>query len=126
MALNNEILVIYDGECPFCSWTARFIENHQGKKPIRLLSRFHPEAQKYHALETESLILMYGKTRYEKSSAVLRIARLLGFPWNVFYIFLVIPVRWRDFIYDWIASNRMKWFKSKNSCEIIPNSSATT
>lgn len=111
-------LVIFDGDCPVCNRSVRFIKKHQGKKPIKFISRYHQDALIYHALETESLLLVSGTHRYDKSTAALRIAGLLRFPWNGFIVFLIVPLKWRDAVYEWIARNRMKFSKAVHICKI--------
>ncbi|NJO88642.1 MAG: DUF393 domain-containing protein [Chloroflexia bacterium] len=37
-------------------------------------------------------------------------------PFSWFYIFKLIPRRFRDFIYDLVARNRFKWFGKCNTC----------
>ena len=48
----------------------------------------------------------------------LQIAWHLGGFWRIFFIFKLIPKWIRDRIYDWIASNRYRWFGKKESCMI--------
>ena len=66
-----------------------------------------------------TLILAESGTKiYKRSSAALRIARRLRFPWHLFYAFIIIPPFIRDFIYDIIARNRYKWFGKRDACRI--------
>ncbi|MCI0474398.1 MAG: DCC1-like thiol-disulfide oxidoreductase family protein, partial [Ignavibacteria bacterium] len=55
---------------------------------------------------------------YMKSSAALRIASRLKFPWNLFIIFLIIPAFIRNPVYDLIARNRYNWFGKRDACRI--------
>ncbi|OAH60694.1 hypothetical protein AWH49_02790 [Domibacillus aminovorans] len=34
----------------------------------------------------------------------------------LFYGFIIIPSRIRHIVYNWIAKNRYKWFRKKESC----------
>ena len=53
---------------------------------------------------------------HTRSTAALRIARKLRFPWPVFYALIVVP-RWlRDAGYDWIARHRYHWFGKREAC----------
>ena len=58
----------------------------------------------------ETVVLMLKGKRYERSSAVLRIALHLRFPWPLLGIFFLVPARIRDSLYDLVARNRKKWF----------------
>jgi predicted DCC family thiol-disulfide oxidoreductase YuxK len=55
---------------------------------------------------------------YIKSTAVLKIAQIIGFPYNLFTIFMIIPAPIRNIIYDLFAKNRYKWFGKKESCMV--------
>ena len=59
-----------------------------------------------------------GKDIYYKSTAALKVASQLGFPINVFAIFLIVPNFIRNWVYDYIAKNRYKWYGKKESCMI--------
>jgi len=59
-----------------------------------------------------------GGTIYTRSSAALRIARRLRFPWYLSYAFIVIPPFIRDYIYNIIARNRYRWFGKRDACRI--------
>ena len=56
---------------------------------------------------------------YRYSSAILRIARLMGFPHNLLYILILIPPFIRNYLYKIVARNRYKWFGKSDSC-IMP------
>jgi len=53
-----------------------------------------------------------------KSSAALQIAVELGFPQNLMCIFFIVPPFIRNWVYDFIARNRYKWYGKKDSCMI--------
>jgi predicted DCC family thiol-disulfide oxidoreductase YuxK len=55
---------------------------------------------------------------YRRSTAVLRIARGLGFPWNLATVFLIVPRPIRDAVYRWVARNRYRWFGKKDTCRL--------
>ena len=38
--------------------------------------------------------------------------------WFLTYFLWIFPEKFRDFIYDYIAKNRYKWFGKKESCMI--------
>lgn len=57
---------------------------------------------------------------YTRSTAALRVARQLSWPFPLLYAFVVIPVFIRDGIYNYIAKNRFRWFGKKASCW-LPN-----
>jgi predicted DCC family thiol-disulfide oxidoreductase YuxK len=34
------------------------------------------------------------------------------------YVFKIVPAFLRDLVYDWVASNRYRWFGKKEACMI--------
>ena len=71
---------------------------------------------KYNILENDSIILIEGEKVYDKSTATLRIAKNLSQFWNYTYFFIYLPKLIRDYIYDFIAKNRYKWFGKQEKC----------
>ncbi len=69
--------------------------------------------------KTDSIILFIPDNQYYiKSSAVLKILDSFGEIWKLSQVFWFIPKPIRDYIYDFIAKNRYKWFGKNESCEI--------
>lgn len=66
----------------------------------------------------DSIILIDNSTIYTKSTALIKIAKKLKFPFFLLQIFIVIPKFIRDYIYDLIAKNRYRWFGKKDHCAI--------
>ena len=61
------------------------------------------------------LLWMDGKL-YDRSTAALRIALKLRFPWPLLGVFLVVPRFLRDPIYDVVARYRVRWFGRRHTC----------
>ncbi|HNQ82540.1 MAG TPA: DCC1-like thiol-disulfide oxidoreductase family protein [Bacteroidales bacterium] len=112
--------VFYDGSCHLCARSVRFILKYDRKKRFRFASLQSVTAKTLEIinLKDDSVILYEEGKILMKSQAAIRIAILLGFPWSVAGIFAVIPVSWRDTIYDLIARNRHRWPGSSQYCEI--------
>jgi len=45
-----------------------------------------------------------------ESDAILQIAQHLSFPYKLLVAGIIVPKKWRDTMYRWIAKNRYKWF----------------
>jgi predicted DCC family thiol-disulfide oxidoreductase YuxK len=116
--LNSKKTIIYDGYCTMCNSSVSFIQRADKKQKFEFLSRYSDEAKKYKATEIDSIILVDGDLIYYKSQAVLKIASELGYPYKLAFIFKVFPRNWLNVIYDFVARNRHKWFKSKNTCKL--------
>ncbi|MBW4790688.1 DUF393 domain-containing protein, partial [Alcaligenes faecalis subsp. faecalis] len=58
----------------------------------------------------DGIVFLEGSNIYYKSKAVFLIAQLLGFPFSIMSVFRYLPAVITDFIYDFISTNRYKWF----------------
>jgi len=117
-------VVLFDGVCSFCNSSVNFIIDHDPSA----LFRFAPlqsETGKGFLLQSglmdkkiDSIVLIENGKAFTRSTAALRIARKLSFPFNLLALFQMIPPLVRDGVYDWIARNRYRWFGREKSCRI--------
>lgn len=86
----------------------------QGQTGQDIISRYNIDTAK-----TDS-ILLYSEDKglKVKSTAALYIAKDLGFPSALLTIFLIVPAFIRNWVYDFIAKNRYKWYGKKEACMI--------
>lgn len=68
--------------------------------------------------QTDSIILIDVDKHYIKSSAALTIAKSLKGVYPLLYAFIIVPAFIRNWVYDYIAKNRYKWYGKKESCMI--------
>jgi predicted DCC family thiol-disulfide oxidoreductase YuxK len=117
-----ENLILFDGVCNFCDSSVNFIIKKDIKRMFRYCALEKPTGQllvKKHRLENiDSIILIKDDKAYSKSTAILKIAKVLGGPIGLLYVFIIIPTPIRDFIYEFIAKHRYKWFGKKDQCMI--------
>ena len=66
----------------------------------------------------DSVLLVEDGRIYTQSTAALRVARGLGFPWNLSYGFVIVPKPLRDAVYAWVARNRYAWFGKRDVCMV--------
>jgi predicted DCC family thiol-disulfide oxidoreductase YuxK len=117
-------IVIFDGYCNFCSRSVLFIIRRDPKRYFTFAAAQTPEGQKiigrYHLgdLAEHSIVLIEHGNVYRKSTAALRIARQLANGWRLFYVCMIVPQRFRDFIYDLIARSRYRLFGMRDQCFI--------
>ena len=64
----------------------------------------------------DSIILLDNNRIYSKSSAVLRILKRLRLPYNLLWVFIIVPPFVRNFVYDVVARNRYNWFGKRETC----------
>jgi len=121
---NEKGIVLFDGVCHLCDGAVRFIL----KKERNAELKFAPlqsdpgksllEQYGYPSDYLGGLILIEDNRAHDRSSACLRIAGKLNFPWNLLFPLLIIPKPLRDFIYGMIAAVRYRWFGKKESCSL--------
>ena len=117
-------IVLFDGACRLCDASVNWIIAHDRAKKFRFASA-QSEAgnrllERFCLPTLDSLILVEDGKIFTRSSAALRIARMLGLPWSVFYLFIFVPTFLRDALYDTIASHRYRWFGKMQTCAIAP------
>jgi predicted DCC family thiol-disulfide oxidoreductase YuxK len=121
-----DYLVLFDGHCHLCDGSVKVILKHDHSK-VFMFASLQSETgkkiiEKYH-IDTslgESIILIKKGKSYTKSSAALWIANELKFPVNLISGLIIFPPIVRDFVYDFIAKNRYKWFGKSDTC-LLPD-----
>lgn len=112
--------MLYDGDCGFCNRSVAFVLKHEKNKEIyfaSLQSDFTQQLFLKHNWKQPDLSTVYfieNEMKFEKSSAIIRIAKNLKSPQSWGAIIRVFPRKIRDFWYDLIAKNRNKI--TKNYC----------
>ncbi|HKY64374.1 MAG TPA: DCC1-like thiol-disulfide oxidoreductase family protein [bacterium] len=116
-------IVFFDGVCNLCNAAVRFIIDRDPRAYFRFASLQSEAAAKMIPAECraragDSIVLLENEECFATSTAALRIARRLRFPWWLLYAGILIPRFLRDPIYSWIARNRYRWFGKKDSCTL--------
>ena len=119
-------VILYDGVCGLCDRFVRFIITRDSSAKLKLAPLQSESAiallQKFHLPVTalSTVVLIEGEKSYIKSAAVLRSLRYLDGAWKFFTILRIIPAPISDFMYDFVARNRYRWFGKFDAC-IIPS-----
>jgi predicted DCC family thiol-disulfide oxidoreductase YuxK len=117
-------IVFFDGVCNLCNGSVQFIIARDPSNYFRFASLQSAAAERllaehgYDAGSLSSVILLENGRMYERSTAALRIARRLAGGWWMLSVFTIVPRGVRDAIYEWIASNRYRWFGRRDECMI--------
>ena len=117
-------VVLFDGVCNLCNGSVIFIIKRDAQSKLKFASLQSDygatQLKKYNlpASSLNSVLLVKEDRLFQKSNAALEIAAMLDGIWPSLYIFKLIPRVMRDFIYEWIAKNRYKWFGKKAACMI--------
>ncbi len=124
--LKNKTILLFDGYCNLCHSSVQFVLKHEKKQELyftSLQSKIGLEILKYYNIDTnsiDSLVLIEKNKAYIKSTAALKLAKHLKGLYKLGYIFIIVPAFIRNWVYDYIAKNRYKWYGKKNSC-IVPD-----
>ncbi|QES90355.1 thiol-disulfide oxidoreductase DCC family protein [Rhizosphaericola mali] len=116
-------IVFFDGVCNLCSGAVQFLLKRDKKEFFKyssLQSEFARKNLPENLTNMQSIVYQENGQLYTQSTAVLKIMKHLNGIWPILYILILIPKFIRDFIYDYIAKNRYKWFGKKATC-MIPN-----
>ena len=119
-------VVLFDGTCAFCEGAVRFIARRDPSGRFRFGASQSPQAAALLAPfgltreRARSLILIEEGEGYLRSTASLRIARRLTWPWRLLGAFLLVPAPIRDAVYTVVAAARHRLAGSSNACEVPP------
>jgi predicted DCC family thiol-disulfide oxidoreductase YuxK len=119
-------VVLFDGTCAFCERAVIFIATHDPGDYFRFGASQSPQATALltaHGVSREmarSIVLIEDGQVYLRSTATLRIAARLRWPWSMARVFLWVPVPIRDAAYRVVAAIRHRIGGRSNACEIPP------
>lgn len=119
-------IILFDGTCAFCEGSVRFIARRDPHGYFRFGASQSPQAAALLAgfgtsrEVTRSIILIEDGQIYLRSTASLRIAKRLAFPWHLAGVLLWVPRPIRDAVYRVIAAIRIRLAGTSNACEIPP------
>jgi predicted DCC family thiol-disulfide oxidoreductase YuxK len=125
-APSDTAVVLFDGTCAFCEGAVKFIAARDPHAYFRFgasqtdAGRAVLAAHGLTREATRSLVLVEDDRVYLRSTASLRIARRLTWPWSMLGIFLVVPRPLRDIVYRGVAVVRHHLAGTSNACEIPP------
>ncbi|WP_370479661.1 thiol-disulfide oxidoreductase DCC family protein [Tamlana flava] len=122
---QNKQLILFDGVCNLCNSSVQYIIKHDKKNQFMftalqsetgkgIIDKFNIDTSKIDS------ILLYNPQKGidYKSTAALKIGSKLGFPRNLIGVFFIVPTFIRNWVYDFIAKNRYKWYGKKDACMI--------
>lgn len=122
--MTDKKIILFDGVCNLCNNSVTFVIKRDKKDKFRFAALQETAGQQLveqygiDTSKTDSIILIEHNKAYIKSTAALRIARHLGGLYPLAYAFMIIPNFIRNWVYDYVARNRYKWYGKKESCMI--------
>ena len=140
MKASPSRVVLFDSECLLCHASLRFIVRRDphgefafaplnseaagrivGALPEPFANTGDLAARSRRATAQsvpDSVILVEDGRVFVESTAALRIARRLAWPWPLLSIFMIVPPPLRDVVYRFIARRRYRWF-GRDEC-LVP------
>lgn len=125
--MNSDLkhkVILFDGVCNLCNSSINLIIKNDKKDVFRfasLQSDFGQNLLSKYYLDSniiDSIVLIDKNHCYTKSSAALRISKNMSGAYPLLFGFIIIPPFIRNWVYDYIAKNRYKWYGKKESCMI--------
>ena len=122
---KDKKIILFDGFCNLCDALVQFVIQHDHKDVFRfvaLQSQLGQEIIKHIGIDSKNIdsIVLYepGVAYYYKSGAALEIAKGFGGLFHMGTVFRIVPSVARNWLYDYIAKNRYKWYGKKEACMI--------
>lgn len=119
-------IVLFDGTCAFCEGAVVFIARRDPHAYFRFGASQSSAAAALlaaHGVDrasARSLVLIESGRVYLRSTASLRIARHLVWPWRLLGALLWVPAPLRDAVYRVVAAVRHRLAGSSNACQLPP------
>jgi predicted DCC family thiol-disulfide oxidoreductase YuxK len=121
---DRHAVVIFDGECVFCNRWVDFLLRFDRRDVFRFAARQTESGAAFLRKAglpesgAGSIILAERGAILLRSTAVLRILSLLGFPFSLAAVLRIVPTGPRDIVYEWFARNRLRWFGRRKACRL--------
>jgi len=94
----------------------RFVSKRDHKKVFHVISMQSEEGEQimrkhgFDAKNANTLLVIKSNQAFVKSNAVFEIIKSFPWYWQVMFIFKLVPLTWRDGLYDVVSRNRYVWF----------------
>lgn len=117
-------VVLFDGVCNLCNRAVVWLLERDDEARLRFASLQSGAARELLQQSgvadprtlPDSIVLVDHDRVHLRSTAALRIAGMLGFPYSLLRLALVVPRPLRDGVYNFIARHRYRWFGRRDVC----------
>ena len=133
-AVNDDVMhgtapvLLFDGVCNLCNGVVNFLIEVDDKAIFRFAALQSPIAEKMLAdhnvpNDLSTVVLIESGRPFLRSTAALRVAKHLGFPYSLlYYTFILLPEQARDLGYLFVATSRYAVFGKQDEC-LLPSPS---
>jgi predicted DCC family thiol-disulfide oxidoreductase YuxK len=112
---GGRLILVYDGECEFCTRLARWVERNDRRDRVVVRANQEPGLIESVGLTREEVDraswAVDGERRFEGAAGISRVLRELGGGWSLAAsLYRVAPIRWiEDAYYKRVARRRSWW-----------------
>lgn len=120
-AEDRRAIILFDGVCNFCCASVQFIIARDPQGHFKFASQQSSQGKALLAAaglpdSMDTFVLVENGVAFTRSTAALKVAARLTFPWPLCSVGWLLPAFLRDAAYRIIARNRYRWFGQKESC----------
>lgn len=122
-------VIFYDSDCLFCNHFVNFIVQRDQLGVFRFTSSYllsqagsSDNLSYLKKINEETILLLYKGRFYKRAFAIIKIASLLGWKYQIFFLLYAIPSPLLNGIYDLVAKYRKKLITNTKSCLLPQNS----
>ncbi|NTJ41553.1 DUF393 domain-containing protein [Agrobacterium larrymoorei] len=121
---DDRPLIVFDGECGFCSRDIDFVLRHDSQGLFRFTPAQSPlgtALMRHYGCRTdnyETSLLIDNGIAYAYSDGVLRVLELMGGKIGMAALLRIVPRFIRDGVYNLVARNRMKIAGRRQACRM--------
>jgi predicted DCC family thiol-disulfide oxidoreductase YuxK len=115
-------VLLFDGVCTLCNGFVQFVIQRDPAGRFQFATLQSDAARRLLQAAPQplpdTLVLVENGRVFLRSTAALRVARGLKFPWPLAFVLVVVPRPLRDWVYDVVARNRYRWFGRRDVCMV--------
>ena len=121
---NNHSIILFDGVCNFCNYWVNYVMDRDKNDKYRFAALQSESGQKIlieNGLSTDefdTFVLIEEGKIHQRSTAALMIAKNVSGIYRIFYLFIILPAKFRDAVYNLIAKYRYKIFGKRDVCRV--------
>ncbi|MCB0991475.1 MAG: thiol-disulfide oxidoreductase DCC family protein [Acidimicrobiales bacterium] len=114
-------VVVFDGVCNLCNKAVDLLVRLDRRGRLRFASNQSPTGSSLIGkarIGVDTIYFVEADRVSSESTAVVRIASHLPFPWRLAKLLWVVPRPLRDRLYRLMANNRYRWFGKRETCRL--------
>lgn len=111
----EKMVLLFDSGCKLCNSSIKFVTKGDKKQQITQIPLSSTEGAAIVAMHPSlqninSILFIASNQVFIESDAIIEIAKHLSYPYKLLAAGRLVPKKWRNNIYRWIAKNRYHWF----------------